>query len=969
MRLRGPARRGVALSRRAASLVPRTRGVASGLAVLLLPATLAAQETRQVALLRGQVGVDPEPGSLLAAPARLAVSRLPLADALTRLAKRSRLQIAFSPTLLPEGHRVDCDCTALSTARALDQLLAGTDLGYVELGSQVVVVPRQAPEVPGAYWEIPGGISAVATLTGVVRDSVHLEPVAFARVTVTPVGGEKTLASAVSDRYGAFVVPALPAFEPVRVEVRTLGYAWTVIYNALPAKPVRALLRPSPIGLEALDVLGSGRPGNPLPSFRDGFVVDTALLRSLPAMLDTDVGRATASSPSMSAPSDFTSLPYLRGGSSHGTPVLLDGVRLFKPFHFGGFISAINPEVVKSATVLAGPGADQLAIGSLSGAIDIATRDGSRDRRRTAGSLGLVSARFSVEGPVGTRASYLVGARRTQPFLSGWLAKKHEAGPGWPPAQTHAELASSIAGSRYLFSDVLPSYSFHDLHAKVTIDLGGIRRFSASGHLNSESLSRYLAEEVAATLGSTAFSAHYRDRLWAGAIIDANLGQSRFASDLRMQSKLMDYRLVGGGSMSETRADVRLTWHTGAAAIMSGAQAIRFHVDHTSSPAAGLTFDRWSFDRWSWGPSVAHAWGPSVAHGVADFLPELALSDDRWRLAAYSSVAAPLRGGFATRGGVRIDRFQGLATTFAPFAELSYAGSWWSARVSGSRSHQELASLRNEEVLLASMVAYDLLLPVGEAPVPRSTELSVGWEGIRGKLRVRLDAYTRSLDHLRVPAPEPNPGAGTVLVDPSLWKQATGTARGIEATWSWIDDRGLSLLGSYRWARASRTVGTRTYPPRLHREHEFEVGGSFRRGAHTWSARAVLGSGQPHTPLLAIVPGRSVPAHGTRAVLLGGQYNSARLPHLARIDVGWRREIDVSWLVSGSLIPYVTVANLLNRRNVVGSPKYNTIWEWRARPHNQGWQPPVPQPEDPVPRSSYQRQLPLTPFIGVEFRF
>lgn len=933
-RFHGPARR------RVASSVPRrtscTRGLAPGLAVLLLPVALAAQESRQVALLRGQIGVDPEPGSLLAAPARLAVSRLPLADALVRLGERSRLQIAFSPTLLPEGHRVDCDCTGLSTARALDQLLAGTDLGYVELGSQVVVVPRRAPEPPGAYWDVPSGISAMATLTGVVRDSVRLEPVAFARVTVTPAGGDAVLASATSDRYGAFVVPAVPASEPVRVEVRAVGYAWTRTYAALPTEPVHALLSPSPIGLEALDVLGSGRPGDPLPSFRDGFVIDTALLQSLPAMLDTDVGRATALAPSASAPSDFASFPYLRGGSSHGTPVLLDGVRLFKPFHFGGFVSAINPEVVRIATVLAGPGTDRLAIGSLSGAIDIATRDGSRDRRRTAGSLGLASTRFTVEGPIGGSASYLVGARRTLP-LPGWLAEQYHD-------------FTAIPSSRYLFTDVLRDYSFRDLHAKVTTDLGGVRRFSVSGHLNSESLNGYLAEIAPLTLGSAAFSAHYRDRLWAGAIVDANLGRSRFASDLLMQDEVMGYRLVGGGSMSETRADVRLAWHTGGGGVMAGAQAIRFHVDHTSNPAAGWGFEH--LDRY---------WmGSPVGRGITDFLPELALSDDRWRLAAYSSVAAPLRGGFATRGGVRIDRFQGLATTLAPFAELSYAASWWSARASGSRSYQELASLRNEEAVLASMVAYDLLLPVGEAPVPRSTELSLGWDASLGGLRVRLDAYTRSLDHLRIPVPEPHPGAGTVLVDPSLWRQATGTARGIEATWSWIDDRGLSLLGSYRWARASRTVGARTYTPRFHRDHELEMGASFRRGAHTWSARAALGSGQPHTPLLVRIPGHNVRENSReewefeydpRAVLLGGRYNSARLPHLARVDVGWHREIGVSWLGGGSLVPYVTVANLLNRRNVVGSRGSRVDW-----------------PPAPVARS-YQRQLPLTPFIGVEFRF
>ncbi len=88
----------------------------------------------------------------------------------------------------------------MSMARALDQLLADTDLGYVELGSQVLLVPRA--EVGG---------HATAALAGVVRDSVNLEPVAFAPVTVTPVGGDPGAVSGVSDRYGAFVLPAVPA--------------------------------------------------------------------------------------------------------------------------------------------------------------------------------------------------------------------------------------------------------------------------------------------------------------------------------------------------------------------------------------------------------------------------------------------------------------------------------------------------------------------------------------------------------------------------------------------------------------------------------------------------------------------------------------------------------------------------------------------------------------------------------------
>ena len=115
--------------------------------LVVVPSTaLAAQESQDVARLTGEVGVDPEPGSLLATTARLSIDRLPLAEALVRLAERSRVQIAFSPSLLPPDRFVDCDCATKNVARTLDALLDRTGLGYVELGSQVIVVPRSLRE-------------------------------------------------------------------------------------------------------------------------------------------------------------------------------------------------------------------------------------------------------------------------------------------------------------------------------------------------------------------------------------------------------------------------------------------------------------------------------------------------------------------------------------------------------------------------------------------------------------------------------------------------------------------------------------------------------------------------------------------------------------------------------------------------------------------------------------------------------
>lgn len=192
--------------------------------------------------------------------------------------------------------------------------------------------------------------SQQATLTGVVRDSAGLEPVSFAEVRVSSIESAARTATGFSNRFGAFAIPGATQ-GPVRVEARALGYApWSREYDEVPTTPVAILLQSAPIALDSLAVETRGRRGDPISVSRDAFVVDPDQIRALPAVLETDVLRTIAMSPSASAPSDFVSVPFVRGGTSEGTPLLLDGVRLFNPFHrfnpfhLGGFISAINAE-------------------------------------------------------------------------------------------------------------------------------------------------------------------------------------------------------------------------------------------------------------------------------------------------------------------------------------------------------------------------------------------------------------------------------------------------------------------------------------------------------------------------------------------------------------------------------------------------------------------------------------------------
>ena len=759
-----------------------------------------------------------------------------------------------------------------------------------------------------------------AVVTGVVRDSTDLEPVAFARVTVEI--PEVPPRETVTDRFGAFTMAGLDAGDAIgTLTVDAFGYApWRMELTQALDGELTILLRAQPIALEEISV-NARRAADPLSSSPGAFVVDRELVRAQPVVLETDVLRATALSPAASPASDWVAAPFIRGGASEGTPVFLDGVRIFNPFHVGGFVAALNAEAVNRVTLLTGSSSEALAVGSLSGAIDVATRDGARDSFRSSGSLGIASLRMSAEGPVGQSASFLVDARRS-----------------------YIDLLTAGLGT-ILDNSTVP-YSFGDVHGKFTKDLGGVRRLSLTGYWNDEGLDSRpedvpegdatLGRASRAIWGNMALAAHYRDRLGSATLVDLSVGHSRFSGDYTVfQGRAIDADTssVVRGMMGEYRAEVRLRRQSGDLTLDGGVQATRFEASHSA---------------------VGSEWDGSDPH---DLFEAFDLAPAAARIAAFGSVKATMGGGFAVGGGLRADHFFGVEGALSPSAELSYQRPRWRAWLSASRSHQALSSIRSEEPVSSSYLAYDLLAPVQEGPLLRNSEVSGGWEGGTHGVRVRVEAFARRMDNLRLPALNNNPIESLMLVEPSRRELGSGTAKGLESTWSWAPaGGGATVIGSYRWAKVTRTVGGRTYTPRFHRDHEGELSASLQRGGSTWSVRFSARSGQPTTPIVAFLPFVAYQSPDARAgglyddvLNFAGDYNSATLPPYLRIDVGWRGSKDVDWFGGGTLTPFASIANLFSLPNVVG-----------VAPEER---------RDGVTERVYAPQLPMLPFLGLEFRF
>ena len=204
-----------------------------------------------------------------------------------------------------------------------------------------------------------------------------------------------------------------------------------------------------------------------------------------------------------------------------------------------------------------------------------------------------------------------------------------------------------------------------------------------------------------------------------------------------------------------------------------------------------------------------------------------------------------------------------------------------------------------------------------------------------------------------------DPLTADVLGDPSLHEVGSGTAAGVEASWSWAGGP-LSTVGSYRWSRATRTVDGMTYVPRFHREHELEYGAALESERSVWSARFSLRSGQPTTPIGAVVPvwehdpeGREGRTY-VRWAVLEGEYSAGTLPHYLRLDVGWRRRPRGSAAGERSVTPFVSVANLFSRPNVLAA-EVDVDFDDYGR--------------GVTVERHYFPQMPMLVFFGVEFRF
>ncbi|MDR2921267.1 MAG: TonB-dependent receptor [Tannerella sp.] len=138
------------------------------------------------------------------------------------------------------------------------------------------------------------------------------------------------------------------------------------------------------------------------------------ILKNTPSLLgEADVMKTIQMLPGVQSGTEGGAGVYVRGGGPEENLVLLDGIPLYNVDHVFGFFSVFTPEAVKKVSLFKSSFPARFG-GRLSSVIDVRTNDGDMHHYHGAAGIGLLSAKFQLEGPIRKgRTSFNISGRRS----------------------------------------------------------------------------------------------------------------------------------------------------------------------------------------------------------------------------------------------------------------------------------------------------------------------------------------------------------------------------------------------------------------------------------------------------------------------------------------------------------------------------------------------------------------------------
>jgi hypothetical protein len=518
---------------------------------------------------------------------------------------------------------------------------------------------------------------------------------------------------------------------------------------------------------------------------------------------------------------------YVRGGGPEQNLIILDDAVVYNASHLFGFFSVFNSDALKSAELTKG-GFPARYGGRLSSVVELNMKEGSKEKLHGEGGIGLLSSRFTLEGPlVKNKASFLVSARRTYvDALAGVLVHNQESAD---------------------YSGAKPRYFFYDVNAKVNYDFGKKDKLYLSGYFGKDRYSlreKYDLRDNRSALdwGNATATLRWNHLISNKLFVNTSLIYSRFNFNILSSDKRFD---EFGVLLEEARLDYRsmirdyslktdFDFYPGARhKIKFGAQA----TAHRFVPSALVIKDPFRTD------------AIDIRTTPINTIEAGAYIEDTWQ------PFTPLK----INAGFRLSAFNTKSKTYIrPEPRVSAAlkiGNDLSVKASYARMNQYVHLLSNTGMGLPT----DLWVPTTDnIPPQQSNQVALGLAKDLEKqgLTFTLEGYYKKMNNI-ISYKE---GASFIRMDGANaneldWEDNVTTGKGWSYGTEFMVQKKMGRLSGWvgytlswtKWKFADLNFG-RTFYPRYDRRHDISVVGIFELNKRiTLSVTWVYGTGNALT--------------------------------------------------------------------------------------------------------------------------
>ena len=273
----------------------------------------------------------------------------------------------------------------------------------------------------------------------------------------------------------------------VQLHYSYLGYAAQTVDFELTKDTVIHVRLEENNRLQEVVVVGERKNSGVQTSQMSAIDIPIQQIKAVPMLLgENDVIKALQLLPSVQSGTEGFTGFYVRGGGPDENLFLLDGVPIYNINHLGGFFSVFNSDAIKNVTLF--KGGFPARFGSrLSSVLDIHMNDGNNRKLHGNFSIGLISSKLNLEGPLfSEKTTFNISARRTyfdiltKPFIL--------------MAQSQTDTEKLNAG-----------YYFYDLNAKISHRLSDKDRLYFSFYSGDDVLYADIKDEYSSYLDENNF--------------------------------------------------------------------------------------------------------------------------------------------------------------------------------------------------------------------------------------------------------------------------------------------------------------------------------------------------------------------------------------------------------------------------------------------------------------------------------